>query len=318
MGNELWLVYALIFGAVLLGVQGLYSLLFRSRRENAAINRRITLSVEHNNPAEVLNILQRERGLEILSRSSSLSRLNTLIIQSGIRLSAALLLFVFGVLIVLFTVIFFAVTDQHLLALGLAVPSAIICIYGWLYRARSKRIARFSEQLPDALDIIVRGLHAGHPFRVSLGLVAREMPDPVGSEFGIVADEIMFGLDQSSAIDNIYTRVGLRDLLFFSTSVNVQSQTGGSLTEILSRLSRLLRSRSKLRLKIRSLSSEGRLSAVALSAAPFVLFGIISLISPDYFGSIRTHPIVPFALGLGLLLLAIGNYVMYRMVNFKF
>ena len=120
--------------------------------------------------------------------------------------------------------------------------------------------------MPDALDVIVRGLRAGHPFRVALGLVAREMPDPVGSEFGIVADEIMFGLGQSAAIDNLFPRVGQEDLSFFSTAVNIQNQTGGNLAEILSRLSTMLRSRSKLRLKIRALSSEGRLSAIFLSA----------------------------------------------------
>jgi tight adherence protein B len=148
--------------------------------------------------------------------------------------------------------------------------------------------------------------------------VAREMPDPIGSEFGIVADEITFGLEQSTAIDHLCRRVGQGDLAFFATAVNVQHQTGGNLGEILARLSRLLRNRSKLRLKIRALSSEGRLSAIALSLAPFVLFAIISLISPDYFGAVRNHPVVQLGAGVGLVLLAIGNFVMYRMVNFKF
>ena len=165
---------------------------------------------------------------------------------------------------------------------------------------------------------MVRGLRAGHPFRVALGLVAREMPDPVGSEFGIVADEIMFGLDQSVAIDNLGPRVGQDDLSFFATAVNIQHQTGGNLAEILSRLSRMLRSRSKLRLKIRALSSEGRLSAIALSLAPFILFVVITLLSPDYFFSVKDHPIIGPAAVLGALLLIIGNIVMYRMVNFKF
>jgi len=166
--------------------------------------------------------------------------------------------------------------------------------------------------------VIVRGLRAGHPFRVALALVAREMPDPVGSEFGIVADEIMFGLDQSVAVNNLGPRVGHSDLSFFSTAVNIQLHTGGNLGEILSRLSRMLRSRSKLRLKIRALSSEGRLSAVALSLTPFILFAIITLLAPDYFFSIKDHPITIPAMILGLAMLAIGNIMLYRMVNFKF
>jgi tight adherence protein B len=161
-------------------------------------------------------------------------------------------------------------------------------------------------------------LRAGHPFRVSLALVAREMPDPIGSEFGIVADEVTFGLEQTTAIDNLCRRVGEPDLSFFSTAVTVQQQSGGNLAEIMTRLSRLLRSRSKMRLKIRSLSAEGRLSAIALSAAPFFLIAIIQLIAPTYFAATNDSPVIMPAVVVGMILLGIGNFVMYRMVNFKF
>lgn len=318
MGNELWIIYALVFGAVLLAVQSLYLLLFRERKTHAAINRRLMLSVEHNNPAEVLNILRRERGFDVLAHVPLLQGLNRLFIQSGVKANAVVLLFVFLALATMLGVLAFAMIGSLVVAIGLSIVAAAVCIYGWLSLARRRRIARFSEQLPDSLDVIVRGLRAGHPFRVSLALVAREMPDPAGSEFGVVADEIMFGLDQAVAVDNIYARVGQRDLLFLSTAINVQNQTGGNLAEILTRLSHMLRSRSKLRLKIRALSSEGRLSAVALSLAPLVLFGVVSLVMPDYFGAVRDHPIVPLALGLAAFLLIVGNYMMYRMVNFKF
>jgi tight adherence protein B len=231
-----------------------------------------------------------------------------------------------GLLFILLSVVLgLAITALLTLALGspvvgfaLAVPATLGLVYLYLRIAQQRRIAAFGEQFADALDVIVRGLRAGHPFRVALGLVAREMPDPIGSEFGIVADEVMFGLDQSVAINNLIKRVGQGDLLFFATAVNVQQQTGGNLAEILTRLSRMLRNRSKLRLKIRALSSEGRLSAVALSLAPFVLFGIISLLSPDYFLSVKDHPIIPPLVGMCFGLLVIGNIIMYRMVNFKF
>ena len=316
--GELWIIYALVFGAVLLAVQGLYLLLFKARQEKTAINRRLALTTQLNNPNEVLEVLRRERGVQFLAGTPAFQKLNDLIIQSGVRFSALSFLLLFTAMGLLYAVLLSLALGSALLAFALAVPAAVGSVYLYLRIAQGRRIAAFGEQFPDALDVMVRGLKAGHPVRVALGLVAREMPDPVGSEFGIVADEVMFGLEQFAAIESLSRRVGHPDLLFFATAVNVQQQTGGNLSEILTRLSRLLRGRSKLRLKIRALSAEGRASAVALSLAPFVLFGIITLISPEYFGSVRNHPLIPFATGFGLFLMLIGNIVMYRMVNFKF
>jgi len=316
--GELWVIYALIFGAVILAVQGLHVLLFKTRQEQTAINRRLVLTTQLNNPTEVLEALRRERGIEFVGWVPTFQHLNTLVIQSGVRFSAFTFVLLFLALGLLFTLLLRLAVGSTPIAFVAAIPAAIAAIYLYLRVMRARRIAAFGEQFPDALDVIVRGLRAGHPFRVAMGLVAREMPDPIGTEFGIVTDEVMFGLEQSVAIDNLTKRVGHPDLLFFATAVNVQQQTGGNLAEILTRLSRLLRGRSKLRLKIRALSAEGRMSAIALSLAPFVLFAVVSLISPDYFSSVRNHPIVPVAVGFGLLLLLVGNIVMYRMVNFKF
>src|SRR6476660_8863968 len=164
MGNELWVIYALVFGAVLLGVQAVHWVLFKERREQQAINRRLALTAELANPKEVLQILRKERGDDFLARIPSLQIFKELVVQSGVRLTGAKLL----------------------LAAALAGPLALASIYLFLLSARGRRIAAFSEQFPDALDVIARGLRAGHPFRAAIALVAREMPDPVGSEFGIV------------------------------------------------------------------------------------------------------------------------------------
>jgi tight adherence protein B len=318
IANELWLVYALVFGAVLLAIQGLYWVLIKERGERKKINRRLALTTEFANPSEVLEILRKERGVDVLVYIPSLRGLKNLVVQSGVRFTAGVLFFWFAFPAVLFFFLISFASGSTFLAVVLAVLAAVAFFYLYLLRARRRRIAKFSEQLPDALDVIVRGLRAGHPFRVSLALVAREMPDPVGTEFGIVADEIMFGLEQSVAVDNLAPRIGHSDLSFFSTAVNIQQQTGGNLGEILSRLSRMLRNRLKLRLKVRALSSEGRLSAIALSLTPFILFVVVTLLSPDYFFSIKDHPITIPAMTLGGLMLLIGNVLMYRMVNFKF
>jgi tight adherence protein B len=318
IATELWFIYALVFGAVLLGFQGVYWMLFKERREQQTINRRLALTAELANPKEVLQILRKERGVDVLAHIPSLQGFKELIVQSGVRFTGAKLLLAVAIPTALFFLLLRLATGSSFLAIALAGPLVAASLYLFLVLARRRRIAAFSEQFPDALDVIARGLRAGHPFRVALGLVAREMPDPVGSEFGIVVDEIMFGLEQSTAVDNLGPRVGHNDLSFFSTAVNIQHQTGGNLAEILSRLSTMLRNRLKLRLKIRALSAEGRLSAVALSLTPFILFALITLISPDYFFGVKDHPIAIPALIVGGLLLVIGNVTLYRMVNFKY
>lgn len=313
--TEVWLIYALVFGAVLLGFQAIYWLLFKERREKQTINRRLALTAELANPREVLQILRKERGVDVLA--PSLQSFKELIVQSGVRFTGTKVFLAVAIPAALFFLVLRLATGSSFLAIVIAGPLAAVSIFLFLVRARRRRIAAFSEQFPDALDVIARGIRAGHPFRVAIGLVAREMPDPVGSEFGIVADEITFGLEQYMAVENLGPRVGHHDLSFFSTAVNVQHQTGGNLAEILSRLSRMLRGRLKLRLKIRALSSEGRLSAIVLSLTPFILFALITLIAPDYYFGVKDHPIAQAALILGALMLFIGNVFLYRMVNFK-
>ena len=157
----------------------------------------------------------------------------------------------------------------------------------YLSIARNKRIFAFTEQLPDAIDVIIRGVRVGLPFASAIGLVAREMPDPVGTEFGMLADEMSFGLDMRAALENLYRRVGQEDLLFLTVSLSIQNQTGGNIAEILSRLSQLMRKRSEMRLKIRALSAEGRASAFFLSSFPFLLIFVINLFSPKYFDPVK-------------------------------
>ena len=316
-GTEPWIIYALVFGAAVLGVQGLYWFLSRTQREKKAINRRLALGRRLSTPVEVLETLRRERGLGLAGDVQMLAGLEELILQTGLRVEPLrLLMLVLGLAVALLLIFGYAFGFGPV-AVILALTCALGGVYLGLHVIRQKRIARFGEQLPDALDVVVRGLRAGHPFRVALALVAREMPDPIGSEFGILADEVSFGLELTAAADNLVRRVGHDDLSFFAVAVNIQSQTGGNLAEILSRLSHMVRNRAKLRLKVRALTSEGRLSAIFLSLAPFILFGIISLIFPAYFMDVRDHPVIVPVLIVGLLLLAIGNIVMYRMVHFK-
>ena len=316
--NELLIIYVIIFCAVLLAVQGGYWFFTEQQTVRGAINRRLLLAKQTGSAQEVFETLKRERGLIGLD-TEHFARLNDLIIQTGLRLDEKLLIAVAFSLGLLFFVLFGFALGYSLLSFIFSAIFAAVSMVLFLALVRRKRIARFSEQLPDAIDVIVRGVRSGYPFTVALGLVAKEMSDPIGTEFGMTSDEISFGSDIGTALDNLFHRVGHEDLLYLTMSLKIQNQTGGNLAEILSRLARLLRERAMLRLKVRAISAEGRLSGVFLTAMPFLLFGVISLMRPDYFFNdvVRNHPITMPALIVGLTMIALGNVIIYRMVNFK-
>lgn len=317
MTNELWIISLTVFVTALLGIEAVYWLVFESRHRRQSINRRLARSKRAKNPTEFLEALRHERGLAEIE-ALSLRRLNEFLTQSGVSVDRNLLLLsVLGLSIILFFG-FGLVFGYGLLAVVGGSSSALVVTYLFFSVVRQKRIARFAEQLPDAIDVIVRGVRVGLPLPAALALVAREMPDPIGTEFGLASDEVAFGQDLKLAMENLYRRVGQDDVQFLVVAVNVQSQTGGNLAEILSRLSRLVRSRGKLQLKIRALSAEGRISAKFLSVMPVALLAVISLISPKYFAEVRHHPLMEPALAYAAVSLLVGNIVMYRMVNFKF
>jgi tight adherence protein B len=317
MMSDLALIFTLMFLAATLAVYGAYWILVFNRHEQKVLNRRLELSRQIANPSLVLERLHRERGFRNDLTNPLSRRVSDWLLQTGKRFVWKTVSLIALVCVLAFTLLFSLVFGVGLASIALAVLTTAAALVLYAARERSKRIFVFGTQLPDAIDIIVRGVRVGLPFLTAVNLVAREMPDPVGTEFGMLADEITFGLDVRSALDNLYRRVGQDDLLFFTVSVSVQAQTGGNLGEILTRLSRLMRNREKMRLKIRALSAEGRATAYALSAFPFVLFIVINLISPTYYRAIWSNPIVEPAIYLGFFLLIVGNVIIYRMVNFK-
>ena len=195
--------------------------------------------------------------------------------------------------------------------------SGLFLPYFTLRMLRGRRQKKFGAQFPDAIDIIVRSLRAGHPVPIAVNMVAREMPDPIGSEFGIVADEITYGADLETAMRNLYFRIGQDDLPLFVTAVAIQGSTGGNLGEILENLSGVIRQRFKMRRKIRALAAEGRASALILSSLPIGMFVVIQVVAPDFYGSVWHVDITKTILGMAISWMLVGNLVMYKMVNFK-
>ncbi len=202
-------------------------------------------------------------------------------------------------------------------ALAASAFSAFVLPYLALKMMRGRRHKNFGAQFPDAIDIIVRSLRAGHPVPVAVQMVGREMPDPVGTEFGMVSDEITYGADLETALRNLYFRVGQDDLPLFVTAVAIQGSTGGNLSEILGNLSAVIRQRFKMRRKIKALAAEGRFSAFILSGLPIAMFLVLQVMAPDFYGSVWKIEMTKIVLGCAGGWMAMGNLIMFRLVNFK-
>ncbi len=308
-------VAVLAFATIFLAVEGLYLFVLRPAGRAKSVNRRLAITTAKKSHDQVFEQLRRERWLP--TDGGRMHFLRRLVVQSGIKVEP----FRLGVLtlFISFTVLFLTTLLFGFNILSLSIAGVVVPALALLYLAilRAKRQGRFGEQLPDAVDIMVRSLRAGHPVPRSLALVAGEMPDPAGTEFGIASDELTYGSDLPTAMDALSERVGHPDLKFLVVAISIQSATGGNLSEILSNLSLVIRQRFKLRRKVKALSAEGRYSAVLLSILPFILFGGMNILMPKYYGDIWGHPAIIPAFAAAGVVMVIGWFVMYRMVNFK-
>ena len=196
-------------------------------------------------------------------------------------------------------------------ALGLFIP------YKYLARKRKRRLQKFEKQLPEALDLLARGLRAGHAFPTGLQQVAKEMADPLGMEFFKTFREFNHGLDLNTALLNLCRRINLRDLSFFTTAVLIQRETGGNLTEILEKISILIRERFKLKSQVKALTAEGRLSGLILLLLPPVLGAILMAINPEYESQLFRHPTGRIMCGVGLGFQMLGMWCIHKIVNIK-
>jgi tight adherence protein B len=176
---------------------------------------------------------------------------------------------------------------------------------------------KMQDQFPVALDVFVRGLRAGHPIAAALDLLTVEMPDPIGSEFGIVVDEVTYGAELRDALQNMAERWAMDDMRMFVVSLSVQSETGGNLAEILENLSTVIRERQSMMLKVRALSSEGRMTAIMLTALPVLAFSGLFIANPAFYLDVADDPsFVPGFVGL-IVLYLIGFITIRRMVDLK-
>lgn len=311
------LIYGLVFCAGFLALQVFIGVGRQATVKVKHANERLRRMNDQDSQIIVLSKMKRSRGLgEDDQIKVFMQWMGRLVLQSGLPLGRygiyavmagfALTGFIAG--LILKGTLIWAVIG---LVSGTVAPVFILKFL--VTRRRNKAVT----QLPEALDVIIRSLGAGHPVPVAMSLVAREMPDPIGSEFGIASDEISFGSTISAAVQRLSERVGHEDFELFSAMIRLQEKTGGNLAELLGSNAKTIRDRQRMRLKIKAASAEGRMSALILNAAPLLMFLGVRKFAPEFYGEVEGNPILTYSLWGVFIWMVIGNLVMRKMINFK-
>jgi tight adherence protein B len=241
-----------------------------------------------------------------------------LLFQAGMTIKPAAFIrnsVIFGAVVLVLLVL---VQVPIYLAPVFAVAAAYLLPRMWVNRKRRKYQAAFLDELPNAVEAIVRGVKTGLPLNDSIRVVAKDTKEPVKSEFARVLDQQAVGMSMTEAVAVLLDRVPLPEVNFFVVVIAVQQQAGGNLSEALGNLAKVLRNRKKMKQKIKAMSSEAKASAGIIGSLPFVVGALVSLVSPAYLGPLFSTPIGQIWLGVGVVMLSAGVFVMNRMIQFDF
>ena len=319
-----------VFGAVMLGVEVLISWAASNRSHGQAVNLRLKLLQQGHSRAETRTLLRRGTGDFAASMpprfAAMANRLERLLIASQLDVTPARVLLILAVVpTMLFVLILLLMVGKGIvispgrLLLVATIAGLIGGVIPLLFlQSKANRVRRkMQDQFPVALDVFVRGLRAGHPVASALDLLTVEMADPIGSEFGLVVDEVTYGADLRDAIGAMADRWGMEDMRMFVVSLSVQSETGGNLAEILENLSKVIRERASMMMKVRALSSEGRMSAIMLTALPIISLVALFLLNPSFYLDVAGDPAFVPGFGALILLYLVGYFMIRRMVDLK-
>jgi tight adherence protein B len=308
--------YIGLFVGALLIYEGLWQLVSRSEAQAAARNRRMKMIAGGATTEDVLQVMRPQEEQWWLHGLPFVSRLPDDLRQAGITTNPLSLLLICGAGAIA-TALAASLAFSPLLAGALAFGLWIVLPLLLVRAARHRRLERFSRQLPDALDLMARGLRVGHPVNVTIASVAEEMGDPVASEFGVIVDQVAYGDTLVDAVFDLARRVPTEDVRYLASSISIQHGTGGDLARILATLSSVIRGRNTLRRKVRAISAEGRLSAWLLSSIPALMGGFMSVITPSYYGDIAGDPAFRPAAAVVITLILLNALVLRRLVNFR-
>ncbi|PWE31982.1 pilus assembly protein TadB [Maritimibacter sp. 55A14] len=314
------IIYALIFIAVLLMVEGLYLVVFgKSIKLNNRVGRRLDMLEKGGSREAVMEQLRKEMNQYAGAMKIPLYSIIAAKAQKGNIAFSPKVLIIIMILLGIFAFAGLTVLTSASLSvrLGVAVVIGVGAVYTWVNNKAKKRMALFEEQLPDAVELMVRSLRVGHPFTSALNIVAEEVPDPLGTEFGLIADEAAYGGSISESLKALAERVDMQDVRFLAVAVTIQQQSGGNLAEILDGLSKVIRSRFRLFRRVRAITAEAKWSGWFLSAFPIGALVMLNIIEPHYFDEVKeTQYFVPAAIAVGVFLV-VNIIYMKIMVNIK-
>lgn len=318
------IVYAAVFAAVVLMFEGIHIYVRDVKHARKRVNERLELLAAGVHRTEVMSRLRRSR--DVVGSNRLVNWVGRKLVRAGIRVAPDRFVAGMAVLTVVVALGLVVATTAGgrapsalslvivaLLAggIGIGVPLQVVGM------KTAKRLKKFEQQFPGALDIFVRGLRAGHPVNAALELLTSEIADPTGSEFGLVTDEVNYGLTLKQALDNLAERIGTTDIRMFVVCVSIQSETGGNLAEILESLSKVVRDRAGMVMKVRALASEGKMSGKMLSVLPVLTFTLVFVNSPRFYLDVAGDPaFVPGVGGIIVMYLA-GVLTMKKMTNLK-
>lgn len=324
------MVLVLVFMAVVLGGQALFGLFMGAREHGQRVNRRLTLMASGMAPDQVYQTLLRKTRASWIGRTpyGALHDRATLYCRQaglsagplqvvGFTAAVAGGLWLAAMVFLRSSPISTPFPQVMMAAVGAAGLSGAVALM-WITNRRASRLRRLEEQLPLALDVMVRALRAGHPVISAVNLVTQEMSDPIGSEFGLVMDETTYGGEFKDALASLARRTGSADVAFFSVSIAIQNETGGNLAEILAGLATVIRGRASLNKRIQALSSEGRMSALILSLLPILCVSAVSIFHPEFYTSKFSDPAFWPVVGGVVVLYLIGQLMIRRIVQFKY
>ncbi len=311
------MIYGLIFVGVLVLVEGAYLTIFgKSISLNNRVSRRLEMLDRGEARHDVLEKLRKEMAQHAKARSIPLySLLSEKAQKAAIAFTPRqLILMMIGLAVVAFIGLSVGTSTGLVTNIAISTVMGIGAVFTWVSMKANKRISMIEEQLPDAIELMVRSLRVGHPFSSAIQIVAKETPDPLATEFGVIADESAYGRDVGEALKEMAERLDMQDLRFLAVAVTIQQQSGGNLAEILAGLSKVIRARFRLFRRVKAITAEAKWSAKFLSGFPVAALIFINVSDPHYYDEVIPHPyFIPGCIAVGLFLAA--NLIVMRVLT---